>query len=430
MNGAPVMTIIGLGMGAAPAPGNPFWQEAALKADCLVGGARQVEAFVKCYECPATTRLTVNADLEGLFARLAALRAEGKNILILAGGDPLYYGIAASLSERPALRAFRAQEDMRILPGISSLQEAAARLGFNWGQAESVSLHGRDNWPALGRASLRKRPLAVLTDHSSGPDKIAAFLLERGRGGYLAHIFENIGHPETEKHLPLSLEETLAHNWLEALRPQRFVILMPTDGWRAGPSLGMPDDEFEQEGGVMTKRMVRAAALSALRLEPGHCLLDLGAGCGGLSVEASALLPEGSVHAVEEKERRVGLIKANRRKFGAANLEVAHSGIAEFLANFNGEAQRIFFGGGLSGGPESCDGLIRRAWELLPPGGRLAASCVLLKTMENVRNAFGGLGAKTESFCLQASESAQLGPDEYFRAQNPVFILAAEKSSA
>ena len=70
----------------------------------------------------------------------------------------------------------------------------------------------------------------------------------------------------------------------------------------------------------MTKSEVRAVSISRLELAPDSVLWDVGAGTGSVSVEASFLLPEGQVYAVEKNPQAVELIRRNREKFGRDNL--------------------------------------------------------------------------------------------------------------
>jgi precorrin-6Y C5,15-methyltransferase (decarboxylating) len=190
------------------------------------------------------------------------------------------------------------------------------------------------------------------------------------------------------------------------------------------PYLGIPDSEFAHTAGIITKQPVRAAVLATLRLHPRQILFDVGAGCGSVGLEACALLPQGSVYAVEQNPERAGLIAANRRKHGAANLEIIREDAALFLRNSPQSPERVFIGGGLDKNPE----LLTLAWAKLKPGGRLVIACVLLGTLEKSRLALEKLGSGLEISLLQATASEPLGSNCHLRALNPVFILAADKA--
>ncbi len=517
------LTILGLGLNL---PWQPDPGADALVRACsgprndflLAGGQKQLELFSRHYPLPEQV-FCIKSSIADLTASILAALGNNKPALLLAGGDPLYYGIASSLLARPEITALFQAGRVRIIPNISSLQGAAARLGLPWANLRSISLHGRNraSWLELAQAAMRGQAFAVLTDQRNTPDKIAAFLLERGQEHYTLRLFENLGCPEggcnpPEKLQSFTLEEaartdfnsqtdsssradssgqtdfngwadfnsqtdsssradssgqtdsssradssgqTDFNGWADfnsranaeasthasparPACPLRFIILTPTlpgeesgeslyaasgSGNRKAPVLGMDDDAFFQQNHLISKRLSRAAILSALRLQPGDTLFDLGAGCGSLGVEACALLPEGVVHAVEKDAERVALIAANRKKFGAANLEIHHADIGEFLRNPPDRPQRIFFGGGLSHDPAP----LLQAWELLPRGGRLVASCILLNSLETCRNTMKKLDAGYEIFCLQQSAGKSLAGQEYLKAHNPVFILAAQK---
>ena len=169
----------------------------------------------------------------------------------------------------------------------------------------------------------------------------------------------------------------------------------------------------------MTKATARAAAIAALRLEAGHTLWDLGAGSGSVSLEAAALLPFGRVFAVERLPARAEMIFANRRNCGAWQVEIVEGESPACLADLP-DPDRIFIGGGIKGSlPAAC--------ARLKPGGRLIINCVLQSSLQSALDHLTGLGWPVESVLLQASQGEPLGESFHFTAQNPVFILAAEK---
>jgi precorrin-6Y C5,15-methyltransferase (decarboxylating) len=355
--------------------------------------------------------LLLSAPLEPVYARIAEAHAAGLRVLVLADGDPLFFGIGASLARRMGRGA------VHIIPALSSLQLACARLGLPWHDVVCLSLHGRDNFGPLNAAVGRGAPLCVLTDGDIRPDAVARHLLDRGVDWFFAHIFERLNFPdETAAHVPL--DEAAGMDF----GPSCTLVLTPSALPRR-PSLGLEIEALAADG-VVTKTPVRAAALALLRIASGHTVWDIGSGSGAMAIEAAALAHQGRVVAVEKKPERILCIEENRRRFGAALVDI-HLGEAPGCLEALPEPQRVFIGGGLSGkdGPRILLHVSRR----LPSGGRVVACCVLLDTLARCRDFFRKQGWPCEIVCVQAAESRPLAGDAHLAAMNPVFVLAAQK---
>ena len=249
------------------------------------------------------------------------------------------------------------------------------------------------------------------------PDVIARHLLDRGVDWFTAHVFERMGAPD-EVHHARALAETACARF----GPACVLILDPTGTVRR-PYLGIDDAELAVEG-CFTRKPVRAAALALLGIGPRHVVWDLGAGSGAVSLEAAALAHEGRVIAVERDPDRAIGIQENRRRFGAATVEVCLGTAPDCLRDLP-EPQRIFIGGGLSG-PDGAV-LLATACARLAPGGRLAATCVLLESFHRCREALQKRGWPVEILQIQSAEAQPLGAGSHLVARNPVFLLAGRK---
>ena len=356
-------------------------------------------------------RIPLTLPLEPLLERLAHLRSAGAQVVVLSGGDPLFFGIGATMARQLGTDA------VRIVPAASSLQAACARLALPWHKVICLSLHGREDLAPLNAAAGRGAPLCILTDARMTPDLVARHLLDRGVDWFTAHVFERMGAPD-ESRRTLALADAASARFGNAC----VLILEPTGRVRR-PRLGIEDAELAVDG-CFTRRPVRAAALSLLGIGPRHVVWDLGAGSGAVSLEAAALAHEGRVIAVERDPGRAIAIQENRRRFGAATVEVCLGRAPACLRDLPGP-QRIFIGGGLSG-PDG-DALLAAACARLAPGGRLVASCVLLESFQRCRDGLRQRGWPLEILQIQAAEARPLGADAHLAAQNPVFLLAARK---
>ena len=356
--------------------------------------------------------LPLTTPLEPLLTRLSQLRAAGERVLVLADGDPLLFGIGATLVRRMGPDA------VRLLPAVSSLQQACARLSLPWHKVICLSLHGRDDLRPLNVACGKNAPLCILTDARMSPDVLARHLLDRGVDWFDAHIFESMGAAdECVSHL--SLADAAGREF----GPACTMVLIPMAPARR-PHLGLDADQLAVDRGLISKKPVRAAALALLRIEAGHVVWDLGSGSGAVALEASVLAHEGRVIAVERSAGRAMGIQENRRRFGAANVEVRLGQAPECLPGLP-DPQRVFIGGGLSG--DDGDDILGHVCLRLPVGGRVVASCVLLDSFSLCRRFFEDMGWPVEILQISAAEGKSLGGDVHLAAMNPVFLLAAQK---
>ena len=382
-------------------------------ADLVCGGRRLLDAGASLV--PQARLLPLAAPLETTLRLLDEARTrQDASLVVLADGDPLFFGIGATLVRRWGPQA------VRIHPAPSCLQLACARPGLPCHDVAAVSLHGRDSLHPFLAAALRCRPFGVLTDARATPTLLARVLLDRGLVHFRVHVFEALGFPH----------ETCWHGSLsEAARrhfgPACTLLFLPEGVAPRRPHLGLAADALVSDRGLMTKAPVRAAALSLLRLTPDDILWDVGAGSGSLSIEAASLLPDGRVYAVERVPRRALDIQENRQRCGAANLHVVFGPAPACLASLPAP-NAIFVGGGLSGGAAAS--LLSELYARLLPGGRLVAACVLLDSLAACRQALRALAAKPPVLLqIAAAEARPLGSDCHLSALNPVFLVMVEK---
>lgn len=356
----------------------------------------------------------IEAPLAPLVQRLGRWRGAGRRVLVVTDGDPLLFGMGATLVREYGPSA------VRLIPAVSALQQACARLGLPWHTVVCLSLHGRTGMHPLHVACGNNLPLCVLTDARTPPDAVARHLLYRGVDWFDAHVFGRMGAPDECVHHG-SLAETAA----QSFDAPCTLILTPARPPRR-PCLGLEDAYFAKDGGCFTKQPVRASALSLLRLAPQHVVWDIGAGSGAVALEAAALVSAGRVVAVEQSPERIRILERHRRHFGAALVDI-HPGTAPDCLDALPDPDRVFIGGGLSGA--GGDALLEHVCRRLPPGGRVVASCVLLESLQRCQRCFTDGGWAVEMLHLAVSEGAPLGTGLHLTAHNPVFLVAAQKPS-
>jgi precorrin-6Y C5,15-methyltransferase (decarboxylating) len=400
--------VVGLGM--SPADLTPAALKIIQAAQVLVGGRRLLGYFP---DHPGV-KIPLGKDPEGDLKQLPALAAT-RRVVVLASGDPNFYGVA------PLVVKIMGAAQVVIHPNITAVQAACARLKIAWQDARVASLHGRE-LAGLGAALQGAPKVLIYTDPEHTPAVIARFLLDQGRSQAQLVVLEDLGQP-TERVSRLTPEEARGRqfsplNMVAVLdeSPERLSAAPP------GPSplhLGLAEEDLSHEAGLITKAEVRAVVLAKLALGPGQVLWDVGAGCGSVSLEASLLLPGGRILAVERDPGRAAQIRANREKFGVANLEVVEGRAPECLAALP-DPQRVFVGGG---GRQLGD-ILQAAMARLAPGGKVVLTAALLETLETARQILSEAGWPLQVVHLQVSRSRPLGEGAYFKALNPVWIIS------
>lgn len=377
--------------------------EIIAQAQVLAGGRRHLDYFPDF----SGRRIILGKNLTAALEEIAAA-AVNQRVVVLASGDPNFYGIG------PRLVRQLGPEQVIIHPNITAVQAASALLGLSWDDAAIVSLHGRDFTPLL-QVLGRRDKIFIYTNGAEDPATIAAWLTRSEAPPYRLCILEDLG------------QENQRLTWLnpEEVGPRRFsplnLVLLLAEPTAASPLfLGVPDELFDHEAGLITKSEIRAVVLAKLQLQPGQILWDIGAGSGSVGLEASLLLPGGRIFAVEQHPARGEQIRANQRKFRVANLEVIQGQAPECLAPLPAP-QRVFIGGGGRSLPE----ILKVVRQRLTPGGRVVITATLLETLAAASNLLASWGWTTEVCQIQLSRSRPLSGSLYLQALNPVWIISA-----
>ncbi|MFP4477486.1 MAG: precorrin-6y C5,15-methyltransferase (decarboxylating) subunit CbiE [Desulfatibacillaceae bacterium] len=378
------------------------------EASVLVGGARHLSWF----EDHEADKREITTPLSAVVDDVRKWAADRK-VVVLASGDPLFYGIGRKLVE--ALGG----DAVEVFPNVSTLAAAFARLKRPWQDARVVSLHGRNGENALARELDGAAPVFVFTDPKHGPGEVARIAGEHAAGDFVLVVFERLGEPD-ERVRTMPLEDARTGQYLE---PNAAVLLpVPAIQGQRAPILGAPDHWYAHERGMITKSEVRAVSLAKLRLLPESRLWDLGAGSGSVSVEAALFITGGAVTAVEKNPRRVGHIRENAARFGAGVVTVVEADLPDGLDALP-DPDRVFIGGG---GP-ALPGLIELSAARLPVGGRIVVNVVVLETLTAALEAFRNAGMEPEVVQMQVSEGTPMPGGLRFTAKNPVWIVWAEK---
>jgi len=396
------LTVVGIGEDGLTGLGDGA--RAAIDAARTLFGSKRHLAFVPDSD---QERIAWPSPFSRAFELLLARR--GTPVCVLASGDPMWFGIGASLVR------YVAPEEYAVYPAPSSFSLAATRLGWPIQEVVPLSVHGRP-LEALHPHFQPDARLLILSENGRTPAAIARLLDERGFGASRLTVLERLGGP-AERRIdgtavdwpgePVADLNIVAAHCLANERAALFSTLA-----------GLPDDAYIHDG-QLTKRSVRAVTLAHLAPSPGQLLWDVGAGCGSIGVEWMRSHPSCRTIAVEVDAARCGFIRENCFRLGVPDLRLVEGRAPEALANLDAP-DAIFIGGGLSD-PR----VIERCWEALPPGGRLVANAVTLQgealLIEWRRRTQG------ELIRISIARAEPLGRFESWRTALPVTLLSAVK---
>ncbi len=380
------------------------------KAEVLVGGQRLLDRFP---HLPAE-RIKIGARVDEALAAVAARRMTSR-VVVLATGDPNYFGITRALLRHVP------SEALEIVPNVSALQWAFAKAREPWDDAAFLTVHGR-TMAGLAEAVRGQRKICLFTDERNTPAAIARALLDAGLREYRAVLCEDLGGPS--EHVSRHLLEELAHrdahplNTLILLAPEMTASQTPV-AWTPG----LPEDVFDQRKpklGLITKREIRVLSLARLALRPDSVVWDIGAGSGSVSIEAARLAPHGRVFAVEKNADDVEIVRSNVEKFRVPHVTVLHTTAPEGLDDLpNPDA--VFVGG--SGG--KLREILSVAAAHLRTSGRIVVNAITLDTLHETVTGFRELRLEHEAILASIARSKPLLGMMSFEALNPVYIVTA-----
>lgn len=352
------LSIVGIGEDGADGL-SPVARGLIADANIVFGGKRHLELAA------SLIRGAVRpwpSPFDGAVSEVMAQR--GRQVCVLASGDPFFYGIGALLT-----RHIDPNETI-VLPVASAFSLAAARLGWPLPETALVSLHGLPL--DLIRPHLQPGArLLVLTSDGAGPGDLAVLLSKGGFGASRFTILESLGGSRERVRTTRAAE----FSWMDVadLNVVAIEVEATSRARTISRAPGLPDAWFEHDGQI-TKREMRALTLSALAPRRGELLWDIGAGAGSVAIEW--LLSDVSMRAVaiEARPDRAARIRRNAAAFGVPGIQIVEGQAPRILAALPAP-QAIFIGGGATE-----PGLVDTAVAALSSGGRLVVNAVTLET--------------------------------------------------
>ena len=326
----------------------------------------------------------------------------GRQVCVLASGDPFHYGVGTVLARRIDAR------EMIVMPAPSAFSMAAARLGWSLPQTVLLSVHGR--MLDLVRPHLQPRTrILALTSDGDTPQALAQLLAQSGFGTSQFTVLEALGG--TRERMRMTTAAAFDLGVVGALNTVAIEIEAAPGARIVARSSGLADDLFEH-GGQITKREMRAVTISSLAPRRGELLWDIGAGAGSVAIEWMLADPLMRAIAVEKRSDRAARIRRNAVAFGVPGLEIVE-GVAPAVLAGLATPDAIFIGGGASE-----PGVIDAAVAALHSGNRLVVNAVTLESealLITRHAAFGG-----ELIRIAISRAGAVGEKTAWRAAMPV----------
>jgi len=400
MSAEPI-TVIGMDGGQLPTGAMDALHEATL----LIGADRHAWSLPNGVSVP-------RRPIGELDAVLADLRNHEGPAVVLAAGDPGFFGI---------VRALRAGGlTPRVLPAPSVLQRLCAAIGRPWDDVTVVDAGG-----GMLRAATnvcRARPaVAVLTAPGAGPAELAAGL--HGWPRTLV-VGEDLGGP-AERVSTVDAERAAGMRWQDPalVLSLREPDTVPPTAWYSGgepsPPPGgwaLPEDRFSHRDGRLVAAEVRAVVLAKLAPRPGVLVWDVGAGPGAVGIECARL--GAAVVAIERDPGQTIRLIANAaaHRVELCIIEDSAPGVLGMLP----EPDAIFVGGGGPGVVAACASTA---------AGRVVVALTELDGFAECRDALRGNGFAVEGCQVSVSRFADAAGSTKLGPTSPVLLLCGTRAA-
>ena len=403
-------------------------REIVREAEILLVSTRLLDVFKRYeeYEAVKDRIRVINKVLATIgFIRECFSQSPVPSVVLLASGDPFFFGIGRRIIEEFG------KEQVEILPDLSSMQEAFARINVPWDDAFCISVHGGPD--IAKRRALpyemsdipwlleRHGKIGILTDRENNPGVIARILQSASgnrQSEITMHVCERLGYPD----------ETVRSGAVEEFGAMTFadpnvVIVQRTEDRKQLTEIrfGLKEDEIQHERGLITKDEVRAVTLHKLRLPLEGVFWDVGSGSGSISLEASRLCPTLQIFAVEKDQQRINTIKTNMQRYNARNVEVILGSAPDALTDLPAP-DRVFIGG--SSG--KVGDIVRLINEKMP-SGIIVINAVTLETLNNSLSSLDQSLFSVEISEISVSRSKIVTGKRQMNALNPVFVVKGER---
>ena len=398
------VSLVGIGMGTESSM-TTFARDAIEKAEAVFGAER----LLRNISNPKKFSMYLSKDI------IPVLENENiRNAVITFSGDTGFYSGAKKMIQ--ALRKWRSDIEIQVIPGISSFAYLAAKLGESYDDACLFSIHGKNSdkdIKALTDKVIYNEKVFVLLSGAGDISEIAKRLTDYGVEGRIC-VGVNLSY-ENERIIELSLEEAvqfkedgIATIMIKNLNPLKRPLINVKK-----------DSDFIRDKVPMTKECIRHESIIRLGLRKGDTFYDIGGGTGSVAIEAASLDLSLQVYTIEKKKEAVELIRENIKKADVPNVEVLEGDAVNLLDDMP-KPDAVFIGG--SGGQLSeIVSMLHSKGE----GIRFVINAVSLETIEEVREVIKKYEPDDEeTVMISVSDVKKLGSYHMLQGQNPIWICS------
>ncbi len=384
------------------------------QAEVLLGTDRLLASVTN----PTARRVEVGSDFDELLAQVEA--NADKQTVLLATGDPFFYGTARYLCDHLG------KERFEVVPHVSSMQLAFARVKESWDEAYLTNLANQSLERVVERVRTAEK-VGIFTTDETPPSAVAKAMLDRQIDYFHAYVCENLGSPD-ERVTQCDLQELARQEF----SPLNVLVLVrdpnrpdrPTQ--RIGRRLfGNPDEAFLQskpQRGLLTPAEVRVMALAEMDIGPASVVWDVGAGSGSVAIEAAQIASGGSVYAIEMETENYQLISRNAERFGVSNLTAILGQAPEAWADLP-DPDSVFIGG--TG--RSVSVIAQEAFVRLRKGGRVVVNVGSIENVGSVHEALRESAGEANVWMFNIARGTQQIVRLRFESLNPTFLISAVK---
>ena len=361
------------------------------QSEIVVGGERHLAFLTNSQAEKISWDSPLNKTIEVIKNK------RGRQVTILATGNPLWFGIGSTLLKHLPI------EEVNIIPHPSIFSLVAAKLGWSIETVECLSIHGRHH-DSLRKSFYPGAKLLVLTNDATSPSIVSQLLCEHRCKQSQMTAFAHLGGTQEK-----IFKET-AENWNHSVpdfHTLAIEIIIDADFIPHSTTGGLPDHCFENDG-LLTKRDIRASTMARLIPIPGQLLWDIGAGCGSISIEWLRSVHNSSAIAIEPESHRRQFIENNATRLGVPNITIIAEKAPDCLNNLPAP-DAIFIGGGLGS-----KGMIDQCFQALEPSGRLVVNSVTIENEKHLISALDQYGGELTRIAI-----SHLSPVGSYRGWKP-----------
>jgi precorrin-6Y C5,15-methyltransferase (decarboxylating) len=400
------LNIVGLGIGNKNYI-HSVAMGAILESECLIGAKRMLEGFEYLQKEMFETINTPDI--------IEYIRSSNCKVFsLLVSGDSGFYSLSKKITE---VLLESKEITVENIPSISSMQYLCSKLNIPWDDVKHQSAHGRNI--NIAAAVMFNKKTFLLTGGDFKPQDICKILCTKNLGHLTVTVGENLSYPNEKIIRDTAFNLSLMNfDILCAMLIENHDAVNINAGLR---SIG--DEEFITGNIPMTKSEVRTISIGKLNLKSCSTVYDIGAGTGSVSIETALKLSGGSLYAIEKNEEAINLIKKNKEKFKAYNIDIV-KGMAPDCFKDLPSPDCAFIGG--SGG-----NLEKIIFEVLRknPTANIVINAIALESVnEAIRCMEKFEFTHVEITNVWISKSKKVGSYNMMMGQNPIYIISGKGS--